>query len=172
PFAVGVSNSDPELDANVKVYTKDGYAAGTPMLEQVVPPNELAILVLPVGCYTGGSACAAAYAVNNTSQVPAAYRVEADVPITAYQFNPLDNVDVFSNDASLLLPKTSLGRIYRVMSRKQATTQFNFRGWASIVATEEGETHVTVTVTARTLQGAKPDGTPIPALNKGESRTL
>src|SRR5690606_18622330 len=34
------------------------------------------------------------------------------------------------------------------------------------------ETNVTVTVTARTLQGAKPDGTPIPALNKGESRTF
>jgi hypothetical protein len=31
-----------------------------------------------------------------------AYRVTSELPVVAYQFNPLENVSVFSNDASLL----------------------------------------------------------------------
>ena len=37
-----------------------------------------------------------------------AYKVTSDYPIVAYQFNPLDNEMVFSNDASQLLPFTGL----------------------------------------------------------------
>jgi len=43
-------------------------------------------------------------------------RITSDRPITAHQFNPLDNVGVASNDASLLLPAENLGTDYRVMS--------------------------------------------------------
>jgi hypothetical protein len=48
-----------------------------------------------------------------------AYRITSNVPVIAYQFNPLDNVGVFSNDASLLLPTSATGRTYTVVSWPQ-----------------------------------------------------
>ncbi|MBK8593744.1 MAG: IgGFc-binding protein [Sandaracinaceae bacterium] len=48
-----------------------------------------------------------------------AYRITSDQPIVAYQFNPLDNVSVFSNDASLLLPARALTASYTVVSWPQ-----------------------------------------------------
>jgi hypothetical protein len=52
-----------------------------------------------------------------------AYRVTSTIPVIAYQFNPLDNVGVFSNDASLLLPTSAIGRTYTVV------------GWPQTIAT-------------------------------------
>ena len=37
-----------------------------------------------------------------------AYRIHSTFPVVAYQFNPLENVNVFSNDASLLKPTEAL----------------------------------------------------------------
>src|SRR5262249_52094787 len=48
-----------------------------------------------------------------------AYHVTSTAPLIAYQFNPLDNVGVFSNDPSLLLPTESLDRRYLVLSWPQ-----------------------------------------------------
>src|SRR5262249_54776652 len=48
-----------------------------------------------------------------------AYHVKSTAPLIAYQFNPLDNVGVFSNDASLLLPTESLDHRYLVLSWPQ-----------------------------------------------------
>ncbi|MRG97871.1 IgGFc-binding protein [Polyangium spumosum] len=42
-----------------------------------------------------------------------AYRITSSTPIVVYQFNVFENA--FSNDASLLLPTTGLGKIYRVI---------------------------------------------------------
>jgi hypothetical protein len=55
----------------------------------------------------------------HTAVTSNAYRLTSDQPIIAYQFNPLDNVSVFSNDASLLLPASALTPEYTVVSWPQ-----------------------------------------------------
>src|SRR5207244_7767252 len=54
--------------------------------------------------------------LDGTGKARKAYKVTSDLPIVAYQFNPLDNVDVFSNDASLLIPRTAFDVEYYAFS--------------------------------------------------------
>ena len=89
--------------------------------------------------------------VNGTVQAPLAYKINSSAPVIAYQFNPLENENVFSNDASLLLPATLLERDYIVMTREQ--TFDILRGYLTVVAVMPGETEVSVQVTASTMAG-------------------
>ncbi|MSQ81923.1 MAG: hypothetical protein EXR77_03280 [Myxococcales bacterium] len=77
------------------------------------------------------------------------YRIKATQPIVAYQFNPLDNAGVFSNDASLLLPTTALGENYYILTRKQLANKY--RSYLNVIATQPGDTKVKVTATCKTL---------------------
>lgn len=90
--------------------------------------------------------------VNGSVQAPLAYHVHSSIPVTAYQFNPLTNVGVFSNDASLLLPSNVFGTWYFVMTREQ--TFATLRSYLTVIAVQSGETKVEVRVTAPTLLGA------------------
>lgn len=88
-----------------------------------------------------------------------AYRVTSVLPIIAYQFNPLDNVGVFSNDASLLLPTSAIGRTYTVVGWPQTIAHStnpnedfdpsrddeDLRAFLTIVGSR-ASTHVTVTL--------------------------
>lgn len=85
---------------------------------------------------------------------PLAYRITADLPVIAYQFNPLNNAaQAFSNDASLLLPQSALGEEYVVAT---GDAVFGLDGgrsvpWGAFVAvvgTTAQEVHVTVHMTA------------------------
>jgi hypothetical protein len=111
-----------------------------------------------------------------------AYKVTSDFPIVAYQFNPLDNVNVFSNDASQLLPfsglNTGAGLAYVVPGWPQTiavtsdpTTNFglDLRAFLAIVATRDN-THVHVDSTARVIPGG-PFGDGI-AAGSGADATL
>ena len=156
-FSVVVSNPDPKLPATIKVFDADGLVTIDSNLEPMptdpLMPGELRILNLP------------RRDVNGTICAPAAYRIDASIPITAYQFNPLTNeTKVYSNDASLLLPENVLEKWYIVVTREQ--TFKTARGIIAVVGTQSGETEVKVTVTARTLAGG-----PIPALEAGETAT-
>jgi hypothetical protein len=83
-----------------------------------------------------------------------ALRITADAPVTAQQFNTATNSS--SNDASLLLPTSALGRRYHVIGwgagHPVAVTipglDFISRSYVTIVGVEPG-TEVTVTPTAR-----------------------
>ena len=97
---------------------------------------------------------------DNTNINKNVYRIKADMPIVAYQFNPLQNFDVFSNDASLLLPSNVAGTEYWVVSRTQ--THETLRSYYTIVAVKPGNTHVTVFSTCKTQPGPG-----IPAMNPG-----
>jgi len=101
-----------------------------------------------------------------------AFRISSQLPIIAYQFNPLDNVGVFSNDASLLLPTSAIGRRYTVIGWPQtianddlnAENDFDpsrddedLRATLTIVGTQR-ETNVNVTLGDRVVKlvGAGP----------------
>ena len=104
-----------------------------------VPPGELRVFNLPRAD------------LNGTMIGRLGYQITSDVPITAHQFNPLENEQVFSNDASLLLPINALGKDYVVMSREQ--TFEILRTFIAVVAVRPGTTEVVVRTSARTLPG-------------------
>ncbi|GMV38485.1 MAG: hypothetical protein AMXMBFR64_02010 [Myxococcales bacterium] len=144
-FAVVIGNPHPKQAAEIKVKKMEGGqevpqtvdSKGVEIDPTPIEPGGLRIYNLPRRDAEG------------TMLAPIAYRIESSIPVTAYQFNPLENVNVFSNDASLLLPSDVLGKYYIVMTREQTFSQL--RGFLTVVAVNDG-TDVTVTVTAPTLQ--------------------
>ena len=114
----------------------------------VVPAGALGVFHLPTGKDLDGS-----------GKSRRSYHVELSSPGTVHQFNPLNGEGVYTNDASLLLPSTVGGRLYYVMSwpmRKDAAE--TLRGFATVVATEPGQTLVTVLPTAPVAAGAPGSG--------------
>jgi hypothetical protein len=146
PFAIVVANVGTKHAASVTLF-KDG----TEMKTVQVEPLDLHVFdALPPHNITG------------TMQAPRSYQIKSTRPIIAYQFNPLDNVNVFSNDASMLLPQNSLGRRYMVLGWPQ---RGSFATYVTVVATRP-DTEVTVQVSAPTIAGA-----PVPAIAAGEAYT-
>ncbi len=102
-----------------------------------------------------------------------AYRVTATAPIVAYQFNPIDSAGEYSNDASLMIPRTTVDLDYFVPAWHTLFVPAA-GGWAAryyrssidIVATED-DTDVTITSPVATLGGGGID-----ALAAGESTTV
>jgi len=160
-YAVIISNTDTKKPASVKVEAKVG--GETKSKNWTVPPGSLQIINLPDPSWGWQP-----LNQDGTSKNTNVYRITSSVPIVAYQFNPLENVNVFSNDASLLLPSNSLGKEYLVMTREQSFDQEHngdpLRGYFTVVATTKDTTKVDITVTATTLGGAG-----IPALKPGQT---
>jgi hypothetical protein len=144
-FALIVSNTHPQFAARVTVDTGETSMVA----EAQVAPSSLHVFNLP------------RRDVHGTTKDALAYRVRSSIPIVAYQFNPLDNVGVFSNDASLLLPNTSVGKSYVVMTRAQDHDVL--RTFITVVATRPGMTEVYVKPAARV--GGGPG---ITAMNAGD----
>jgi hypothetical protein len=85
-----------------------------------------------------------------------AYKLTADHPIVAYQFNPLNNVGVFSNDASLLIPAHAYDVDYIAMTYPTLTrrpTAHDYSGYITVVGSGPGPTTVMVTPTAAVRAG-------------------
>ncbi len=154
PYAVIVSNLG-TLRATVRVTRRDSASTNpAEVLTREVAPGTLEILTLPTRN------------MGSPGLHWAGYRIEATAPVVAYQFNPLENVAVYSNDASLLLPVDTFATEFIVMSREQIPASPPFRGTFSVVAAGAA-TEVTITPTTRTLQGGG-----LPALSAGQSHTV
>jgi hypothetical protein len=85
--------------------------------------------------------------VDMSGQQAKSYRVTSDRPIVAYQFNPLDNVGVFSNDGSLLIPTHAYDTIYYVLTLPTVDRRpyaQPYTGYATVVASADGETRIRV----------------------------
>ena len=163
-YAVVISNPDPEKSAYVIISkgemtspvvpeSLEGECFQPPLPEHyvdasVIPPKGIEVFELP------------ARNVNGTVLAQLAYRISTNIPVTAYQFNPLENEEVFSNDASVLLPTTTASTDYLVMTREQ--TFDDLKGFFTVVGVDDEPTTVTITVTTPTLGGPG-----IPALPKG-----
>jgi hypothetical protein len=174
-YAIVVSNVQPDVPAHVKVEEDDSMPGDGAHRTRVVgtaviAPQNLEVFKLgprevdgsPDGTFNTGT---------GTALTRHAYRVSSDFPIAAYQFNPLDNVNVFSNDASQLLPvsglNTGAGLAYVVagwpqtiaLSTDPATNfEMNLRAFVAIIATRD-DTHVSIHTAARVIPGGPfPDG--------------
>ena len=144
-YAVGISNTHPTLSANVQILAKNGGVWQT-VNTQTVGPRTLAQINLPdrhinyTGMLTGG-----------------AYKIVSDLPVIAYQFQPVDGVNSYTSDASLLLPTSSLDRFYYVLN-----WGLGYGNPQLVVAAVEDNTTFTITSAVNTTAGGS-----IPALSAG-----
>lgn len=167
-FAVVVSNAEPDLVAKVLVEEDTAQVGQEPKLRTVatatIAPRNLEVFRLGPR-EVDGSAEGTFDTGTGTALTRHAYRVTSSSPIVAYQFNPLENVNVFSNDASQLLPVSALNaagdRAYVIAGWPQtiATTNdpnTNFgsdlRAFLTIVGTRK-DTTVKVTPSTRVIPG-------------------
>ncbi len=97
--------------------------------------------------------------IDGTIHSNRSFRVSSTAPVTVHQFNPLNGDNVFTNDASLLLPSNGGGQEYYALSwpmREDADA--TLRGFLTIVATQAGLTKVSVTPTAPIVAGVNVPG--------------
>nr|MDA3864566.1 MopE-related protein [Deltaproteobacteria bacterium] len=70
-----------------------------------------------------------------------AFKIESDLPVTVYQFNPFDfslgGSNSYTNDASLVLPKHVLTRNYMVHNRQ---SWLSYPGFLAVVGTADNTT--------------------------------
>jgi hypothetical protein len=147
PYAVAVSNVNETDTATVTVQQGPAW---TTVAQQAVTPMSLHVFNL------------ADYAVDGSGLFAGrSYRVSSDVPIIAYQFNPIDGASSYLSDASMLIPTTSLSATYDVIGWKRnsqsCASDGDMRPYFTVVATVDGTT-VTVTTPNAPLAGG-----PVPA---------
>lgn len=153
-YAVAISNIDTSETAHVVIEQKNGgtWSAITNGSFNVGPLS-LQTRVLPHR-YVSGSAI----------YQGGAYRITTDLPVIAYQFNPMDGSSSYLSDASLLLPASAYDEYYIVPAWPYGPADGSASsGWPAhiqIVATEP--TTVRVTSTCETVAGSG-----IPTLTPG-----
>ncbi|HKQ69947.1 MAG TPA: IgGFc-binding protein [Polyangiaceae bacterium] len=174
-FAIVLSNPQPDVAADI-VIEQDDSELGEPARLRTV--GEASILPLNLETFklgpreVDGSPDGEFDTGTGTALTRHAYRIKARVPIVAYQFNPLENVNVFSNDASLLKPVEALtyapgtmGLAYVAVGWPQTiaatddpSTNFdpqnptNLRAFLTIIGTRDN-THVRMKTKTRVIAG-------------------
>ncbi len=135
-FAVVVSNVDTTDTATVQVLGKNGNN-WTAVATQQVAPGTLHQFDLPNKTIDGTG-----------KNVGGAYKIVSDVPVIAYEFNPITGQSSYTTDASLLLPTSALDKFHYMMTWKPQ----NGSPQMVIVASEDN-TSVTIETTANIKAG-------------------
>lgn len=162
PHAVVITNPNPTLPATVSFNA--GYsntqlrtsADGVPF-DLTIPPREFRIYSIPVGFDHSGTRLLQDKAI----------RVASSIPVIAHQFNPLNNVDVYSNDGTLLIPTNTTGTEYWGMSWPHRGGRARIRGFLTIVNSTGAPNKVRVTPSAQVVAG---EG--IPVMEPGVERVF
>lgn len=160
-FAVVISNPQPDVPVEVKIVQDNGQPGDAPneleIAAATIAPLNLRVFKLgprevdgsPEGEYNTGT---------HTALTRHAYRITSNYPVVAYQFNPLENVNVFSNDASLLKPVEAL--VYEGDSMRK---MYVVAGWPqTIAATDDPDTNFSPNFPIHlraflTIVGTRPD---------------
>lgn len=186
-FAVVVANGT-DVVAHVTVETAQGAR-----IERTVRPTETETIDLPCSLELTGQIDP--NDVEGTLRerfssvgVRAAHRITSDVPVTVYQFNPLEyeskigdrEIYSYTNDASLLLPVSALTGHYmavtvptllheRTIPNQEEPARLSGPGFIALVGVSDEPAEVQITSTAHTLPSK--DGT-LPALEPGDTITI
>lgn len=177
PWGVVLSNASPAT-ARVTIDYNDA-PPGEPMKLKLVtvvdiPPLGLRQIELPRRHITGEPTQPDPPGPPYTWLSSGAFRITSTVPIIAYQLNTLTND--YSNDASLLLPRTGLGTLHRILGYPTANPIFipglappgmPDRSSVTVVGVFPG---TKVTITASTTTNGNSQG--IPPLQPGEKVTV
>jgi hypothetical protein len=147
PFGIIVSNPNP-FATHVVLEVDDSAPGQAPSIRTVaevdLPPLDLESFVLDRR-RIDGVPDGTGWRETGTARTRRAYRVRARHPVIAYQFNPLAQADVFSNDASLLFPTSALGTRTTVIGWPQ---NLSTRGTLDEVADEDYRSTLTLVGTA------------------------
>jgi hypothetical protein len=145
PFAIVVSNPNSgEMPATITLENKAGMRA-----QVTVQSHEVKAIFPQMLGFPDQS-------LDYSGIEDKAYKLTSNVPIVAYQFNPLNNVGVFSNDASLLIPASTYDTTYVALDWPTLTrrpTAHDYSAYITVVASSPGTTNVTVQSTARVRAG-------------------
>lgn len=162
-YAVVVSNPQPDVPVEVVIHRDDGSPGDEPaqveIARAVIAPLNLRVFKLgprevdgsPPGTFDTGT---------HSALSRAAFRVKSDFPVVAYQFNPLENVNVFSNDASLLKPVEALS-----FGNTDLVLAYVVAGWPQTIAhTDDPNTNFSSSNPTNlrsflTIVGTRPDTT-------------
>ncbi len=162
PHAIIVTNYNEDLEAEVRLF--EGHSerqiltgADGQDFDTTIPPGQARIFEVAPGFGHAGTR-----KFDNE-----AIRVTSSIPVVAHQFNPLNHVEVYSNDGSLLLPTDSVGTEYWAMGWYNRSDSVELRGYLTMVNSSTVDNEVTVRPTTEVLAG--PD---IATIDAGEERTF
>lgn len=149
-----VGNTSSTLTAVVNFYTSYNGVEALAQSNLQVPPLSQVQINLPNG---------AVDVIHGISALRkgGAFRIESDIPVVAYQHSPL--APQATNDASLLLPESTLAGHYFVPSYSDA---LGYPSYFNVVGTQDG-TMVTIK-----LSNANAGGTGVPATAAGGTMTV
>lgn len=154
-FAVAVANINAVYTATVTVTMNEG-GYGMPLAEVTVEttaiePGQLYVFNLPRRDIDGPNVEDHKDDGPQSGLSSRAFKITSTVPVVAYQFNPIDQM--YSNDASLLIPRSGIDNLYYVITAPPANPMViggiidkPNRCYVTVVGVEE-DTHVSVTPT-------------------------